>query len=123
MTSAVLRALQYLVIGNAVLLIVQTVRVIAVYSAVYSLTENRARRQLPLHVWLIASSYLIYLLGTTYFLALAGQQNAGARSVVYGIAGLIGQYALWNVLSYERRQYSKVTNFQVDGDEDDVEAG
>lgn len=105
------RFVQLLVVANAVMLIVQSVRVIAVYSAVHSLIEDRAKRQLPLHVWLIATSYLLYVLGTTYFIFTTPEPNGLARAILYAVSGLIGQYALWNVLSFERRRYSKVTSF------------
>lgn len=29
------------------------------------------------------------------------------RAVMYGTAGLIGQFALWNVLQYDRRIYRR----------------
>lgn len=112
-----IRLLQYFVIVNAAVLIVQTARVIAVYSAVYSLTPKNVRRQLPLHVWLIATSYLIYVCGTTYLLIVNGSTFAAlARTVFYGLAGAIGQYALWNVLVYERRRYSLATSYTDQGD-------
>lgn len=110
-----IRTIQYLVMANAALLILQSVRVISVYSAVYSLTKG-PKRQLPLHVWLIATSYLIYVLGTTYLLYVNGEEvETILRTVLFGVAGLVGQYALWNVLQHEHRRYSKVTNF-VDED-------
>lgn len=116
MSTETIRIIQYFVIANAFFLVIQSIRVIATYSAVYTLTKGD-KRQLPLHVWLIATSYLIFVLSTTYFLVVAGAPNAEARTLFYGSAGLLGQYALWNVLSYERRRYSKVTNFQ---DPDDL---
>lgn len=106
-----LRWAEFLVALNGVILTIQSIRVVATYSAVYSLSEKNWRRQLPLHVWLIALSYGIYAASTTYFLLVGGQQNALGRTLFYGTAGLIGQYALWQVLGYERRRYSKVTNF------------
>lgn len=110
-----IRFIQYLIIANALLLIIQTVRVIAIYSAVYSLTKDQGKKQLPLHVWLIATSYLIYVLGTTYFLYINGAQYQSlSRAIVYGTSGLIGQYALWNVLQYDRRRLSEATSFQDD---------
>lgn len=115
MSDETVRILQYLVLLNGFILAVQSIRVIATYSAVYSLTKG-PKRQLPLHVWLIATSYLIYALSTSFFLVVGGQQNALGRVIFYGTAGLIGQYALWHVLSYERRRYSTVTNFQDPGD-------
>lgn len=112
---SIVRFMQYCVAANAVLLIVQSVRVIAVYSAVYSLTPDISKRQLPLHVWLIATSYLIYVIATTYFLLFVPTSYALSRVLLYGAAGLLGQYSLWNVLQYDRRRYSRLTNF-VDDD-------
>lgn len=105
-----LRILQLLVIANSVLLVIQSVRVIAVYSAVFTLTKG-SRRQLPLHVWLIALSYLIYSSTTGYYLFSTPIPNAYGRTLLYGTAGIIGQYALFNVLSYERRKYTEATNY------------
>lgn len=105
-----IRILQLLVCANAALLVIQSIRVIATYSAVYAVTEG-PRRQLPLHVWLIATSYLIFVLGTTYFLLVSGQPNALTRVILYGAAGVVGQFSLYNVLSYERRRYSEYTRF------------
>lgn len=114
----IVRTVQYLVIANALFLVFQSVRVISIYSAVYTLTKGK-KRQLPLHVWLIAVSYMIYVLATTYFLYVNGaEQQSLSRAIFYGVAGIIGQVALWNVLSYERRRYSEVTNVT---DEDAVE--
>lgn len=104
------RFVQYLVMANAVLLVAQSLRVISIYSAVYTLTKG-PKRQLPHHVWLIATSFLIYVLASTYFLWTTPAFQGLGRAVLYGIAGLIGQYALWNILSYERRRYSSATNF------------
>lgn len=107
----IVRWIEFLVILNAAFLVIQSCRVIAVYSAVYSLTENKEKAQLPLHVWLIATSHLIYVIGTSVFMIVEPEPHGLARAIGYGIAGAIGQYALWNVLSYERRRYSKVTSF------------
>lgn len=106
-----IRFIQYMIVTNALLLIFQTIRVIAIYSAIYSLTSDRVKRQLPLHVWLIATSYLIYALGTTYILYVAPDFNVYLRTTLFGVAGTLGQYAIWNVLSYERRRYTEATNF------------
>jgi hypothetical protein len=106
-----MRVVQYIVIANALLLILQTVRCIATYSAVYSLSERNWRRQLPLHVWLVSTSYLMYLATTTYYLYVTPEPSGVSRTVLYLASGLIGQYALWNVLSYDRRRYSSETNF------------
>jgi lysylphosphatidylglycerol synthetase-like protein (DUF2156 family) len=113
----VIRILQYLVIANGLLLVLQSVRVIAVYSAVYSLTKNKDKRLLPLHVWLMAISYLIFVGTTSFYLLTAPTQNATGRTVLYGVAGLLGQYALLNVLRYDRRKISAATNFQDPDDE------
>lgn len=99
------------VVINGIVLIVQSIRVVAVYSAVYSLSPKDWRSQLPLHVWLMALSFFIYVFGTTLFLVI-GNGNEPPRIVIYGSAGLIAQYGLWNVLKYDRRRYSMVTNFQ-----------
>lgn len=107
------RVLQILVATNAIALLLQCVRVIAVYSAVYSLTTG-PKRQLPFHVWLMATSYLIYVFGTTVFVALSNVPNAVPRLVTYLAAGVLGQYALYQVLAYDRRKYSKLTNFKAD---------
>lgn len=104
--------LRYLVLANAALLIVQSVRVISVYSAVYSLTSG-PKRQLPLHVWLIATSYLIYAAGTSFFL-ITGIGHELSRTLIYGAAGLLGQYALHQVLQYDRRKLTAATNFSED---------
>lgn len=105
-----LRFFEYLVILNGAILIAQSVRVIAVYSTVYALTKGD-RRQLPLHVWLIATSFLIYVIGTSLLLVVSPDIYALSRVIFYGVAGAIGQYALFNVLAYERRRYSEATNF------------
>lgn len=98
--------LRILLVVNSLILVVQSVRIIAVYSAIYSLTSG-PKRQLPLHVWLIAVSYLIYVLGTTYFtFTIHFQGQTFVRNYIYIVAGLIGQYSLWNVLSYERRKFT-----------------
>ena len=107
----VVHVLQYLVVANALLLVVQTLRVIAVYAAVYSLTKDE-RRQLPLHVWIMASSFFLYLAGTSYFMLTTPDVNAIPRTAIYGVAGILAQYGLWNVLQYDRRRYSAVTGFQ-----------
>lgn len=109
-----IRLLQYVIVVNSLLLVGQCVRVIATYSAVYHLTPDKHRRQLPLHVWLIATSYLIFVLATTFYLFVNGAPNALGRAIFYGTAGLIGQYALWQVLQYDRRRYSRLTNFTDD---------
>lgn len=103
--------LLWAVIANAVLLLLQTIRVISVYSAVYTLSPKDWRRQLPLHVWLMATAFFIYVGGTTWFL-LVGAGHELSRGIIYGTGGLIAQYALWNILKYDRRRYSAATNFQ-----------
>ena len=104
---------------NAVLLLVQSIRVIATYQAVYVLSPKDWKRQLPLHVWLMALAFFMYVAVTAVMLYI----NDGAlnvRVIIYGIAGGIAQYALWNILKYDRRRYSRVTNFQdPDTDTDD----
>lgn len=94
--------LRYLVIVNAVVLILQTIRLIAAYGATYSLMPRGLHRVLPLYVWLIATSYLIYLCGTTFYLVQQSGPNIATRCVLYGLAGAFGQYALWNLLRNER---------------------
>lgn len=106
-----LRVLQYLVIANGVVLTLVAVRVIATYSAVWAMTPEVKRKQLPLHVWLIASSYLIYVASTTWLLVVTPVYGI-SRTIFYGAAGLIGQFALFNVLSYERRKLTAATSFQ-----------
>lgn len=99
------------VVANAVVLLIQSIRVISVYSSVYTLSPKDWRRQLPLHVWLMATSFFIYVGGSTYFM-LAGAGNEIARAIVYGTGGLVAQYSLLKILSYDRRRYSAATNFQ-----------
>lgn len=105
------RILQWIVVGNSALLMVQTVRVISVYSAIFSLTRGK-KRQLPLHVWMIATSYLIYSTVTGYLLATTPEPNGFWRAIFFGTAGLIGQYALWNILSYDRRRLSVASTME-----------
>jgi hypothetical protein len=107
----VLEVVRALVLLNGVLLVLQSLRVVSVYSAVYTLTKDE-RRQLPLHVWLMALSFAMYVGGTTYFLFRAENDNLLGRLLLYGVAGAIAQYGLWNVLQYDRRRYSRVTHFQ-----------
>lgn len=109
--SVVVNYLIAFVIINSIVLMVQSLRVVAVYSAVYSLSPKDWRNQLPLHVWLMALSFFFYVFGSSLFL-LIGDGKELFRCVIYGSAGLIAQYGLWNVLKYDRRRYSKVTNFQ-----------
>lgn len=114
---SIIRFIQFVIIVNAVGLILQSVRVIATYSAVYTLTKDHHRRQLPLHVWVIALSYLIYVISTTYFLYVNGETvQVLPRTILFGASGVLGQYALWNVLKYDRRRYSQATNF-MDSDD------
>lgn len=108
-----LRILQLLVVLNAVGLIIQSVRIIAVYSSIHAVTEG-PRGQLPLHVWTIATSYLIFVCGTSYLLVVDPSFHGITRVVLYGAAGVMGQYALWNLLSYERRRLTAATNFGTD---------
>jgi len=102
---------KWLVIGNGVVLAVQALRVVSVYSSVYSLSPKDWRKQLPLHVWLMALSFFIYVATSSVYLAIRQDQEL-VRVLAYGLAGAIAQYGLWNVLKYDRRRYSKVTNFQ-----------
>lgn len=92
---------RYLVIGNAVLLVGQAVRVIAVYSSVYVVSRGTSRR-LPLHVWTIAVSYLVFVFATTLMLMLQPERVDLGVVLLYGLAGFMGQFALYNVLGYER---------------------
>lgn len=108
---SLVRILELLVVANALVLVVQSLRVVAVYSAVYALTKGE-RRQLPLHVWLMALSFMLYVGGTSYYLVTIGGPAAVGRIAIYGTAGLLAQYGLWNVLRFDRRRYSAVTNFQ-----------
>lgn len=107
----IIEVLRWFVVINGAFLMFQALQVAAVYSSVYSLSPNDWRKQLPLHVWLMAFSFFMYVAGTSYYLIIAGGNVVG-RLCVYGIAGVIAQYGLWNVLKYDRRRYSKVTNFQ-----------
>lgn len=107
-----IRILQYLVVINGVVLVLQSARVIAVYSAVFSLTKDEHKRMLPLHVWLMALSYLIFAGTTSFYMLVNPAPNALGRTILYGVAGLLGQYALVNVLRYDKRKLSKITNFQ-----------
>lgn len=106
-----------IVVVNGVVLVVQSARVVALYSSIYTLSPKDWKRQLPLHVWLMALSFGIYVAGTTYFLVASSMNHVLSRLLIYGAAGLIAQYALFNVLQYDRRRYSKVTNFRDPGDE------
>jgi hypothetical protein len=103
--------LKWIIIVNSIVLAVQSLRVVAVYSSVYSLSPKDWRKQLPLHVWMMALSFFIYVGTSTYYLV-ARQDAELIRIVLYGAAGFIAQYGLWNVLKYDRRRYSTVTNYR-----------
>ena len=103
--------LKWVVLGNALLLLVQCVRVVSLYAAIYSLSPHDWRRQLPLHVWIMALSFTFYVAVTSYFIFVA-LDHQWTRLALYGTAGFLAQYGLWNILQYDSRRYSMATNFR-----------
>lgn len=104
-------AVKVAVVANAVVLLGISVYVIALYGAVYSATKERDTRQLPLHIWLVATSLLGYVAGSTYFLLVDPSYYEWPRLAVYGISGLLANYGLSNVLRYERRKLIHATGY------------
>lgn len=104
-------ALVALVTLNAAVLMVQTIRVIATYGAIYSLTKDRGAKLLPLHVWIVAFALLGYVFTTTYFLIVTPDRDIVIRAVLYGTFGLMANYGLSNVMRYDRRKLTAATQY------------
>jgi len=105
------RVLQFIVVANSAVLAGITIYVISLYGAVYAATKDHGARQLPLHVWMVATSLLGYVVTTSYWLITTPEPNGLMRAILYGSFGLLANVGLSNVLRYDRRKLTKATGY------------
>lgn len=97
---------RWVIISMAAIIVGVTSRVLQLHYIASSkaLRKGDARGILPLHVWLISSSYIILILSTVYQNII----NIGDEPNVYlasnAISYTLGLVALWLILRYQKRK-------------------
>lgn len=74
--------------------------------------KSKMAAKLPNHVWTIALSYLLFIVGGSFGDTFTRWGEGGsARIFIYLVASLLGVYALHTLRSYEGKKYTKETSF------------
>jgi hypothetical protein len=88
--------------------------VIGRYFIAYRVTRTRSivAAKLPKHVWLMALSYLIFVMAGSFMDAYTRLgEGPSARLFAYALATILGINALKQLIGYEGRKYRKQTSY------------
>lgn len=72
--------------------------------------ERRWKGLLPLHVALVGTSFLIFVLASVYEVASRSDTDLTWRTPVYFVANMLGSYAMWTILVHARFRKHKIDN-------------